>query len=183
MRSNTMIPLEIQKLLQSRYNIVGNISFQEFDHDWQHLERFFQTTRPEIFGPDDRYVIEHQDTDIYIEEMLVGINLRNFFQIVHKLDIPQYTIVIWTNHFGLQSELDLLCHGQDPNDRPGLIETFCNIWHVADRYDNFDLDANAIQLHALTMMGANRSHRFALYNAIKDLAPDRVAISIKGTKS
>lgn len=183
MRSDTMIPSEIQDLLHKKYNVLGNVEFKQFDHCWENLRIFFHRTRKSIFEPQDRYVIEHQDTDIYIPEMSVGLNLRNFFQIVNELDIPLYTIIIWTNHFGLQHEIDLLCGQSHTVDRPTIIESFCARPTVADQYLDLAIDDGEITHHALCMMGANRSHRFALYHALKHVHANKLAISIKGIMS
>jgi hypothetical protein len=182
MRSKCLIPREIQDLLEKKYNIVGNIEFKDFDHDLQFLRNFFQTTKKNSFDSLDRYIIEHQDTDIYVPEMCVGVNIRNFFEIVNELDIPLFTILIWTNHFGLQKEIDVLTRGCHPNNRPTIIESFCARTHVANSYQEVDIAENEIKFHGLSMMGSNRSHRYALYHALKHLSPDKLAISIRGVK-
>lgn len=175
-----MIPKELQIALESRYNIIGNIEFKQFDHDWGHLRNFFETTKKENFTNNDRYVIEHQDTDIYVKEMSVGVNFRNLFQIITELDIPFYTIIIWTNHYGLQKEIDLMCQHQHVKDRPTLIESFCTNTHTTEYYRDVPINIDHIQHHALSMIGANRSHRFALYNALKHVDAQKLAISIQG---
>jgi hypothetical protein len=177
-----IMPAELTSALKSHFNIIGTINFTEFDHDWNQLEHFFKQTRKETFDPLDRYIIQHQDTDIYISECSVGINLRNFFQMVKSIDIPVYTLIIWTNHIGLQQEIDILCKNQPLCDRPTLIESFCTTVHVGteDYYDNWDINADQIEIHALSMMGANRSHRFALYNSLKHIDKNKLALSIKG---
>ena len=177
-----MIPAEIIDLLTKKYNIIGNIAFQQFDHDWDHLRSFFQHTKKTKFDRLDRYMITHQDTDIYLPEMSVGLNLRNFFEIVNELDIPLFTILIWTNHFGLQKELDILHRARHPKDRPTVIESFCTRSHVADSYVDQNLAIDEIQYHALSMMRANRSHRFAVYHALKHLDPEKLVMSIRGTQ-
>lgn len=182
MRSDTMIPAELANLLTKKYNIIGNIEFKQFDYNWDNLRSFFRYTKKTKFDHCDRYVIEHQDTDIYLAEMSVGLNLRNFFEVVRELDIPLFTILIWTNHFGLQKELDIL-HGQSHvKDRPTVIESFCACTHMADNYVDQGIAVDEIQHHAISMMGVNRSHRFALYHALKHFDPEKLAMSIRGTK-
>lgn len=177
-----MIPAELADLLTKKYNVIGNIEFKQFDHNWDHLRSFFRQTKKTKFDHRDRYVIEHQDTDIYLAEMSVGLNLRNFFEIVNELDIPLFTILIWTNHFGLQKELDILHKQCHPKDRPTVIESFCTRTHVADSYVDQDIAVDEIQHHALSMMGTNRSHRFAVYHVLKHFDPEKLAMSIRGTQ-
>lgn len=172
------MPKELITLLNENFNIVGTIKIMDVDHNFDLLKEFFISTKKEVFEYNDRYVIEHQDTDIYIPEMSVGVNLRNFFHIVNELDIPLFTILIWTNHFGIQREIDILCK----NDKPTILESFCDILHVSNNYKNIPLSPESIKHHALSMMGATRSHRFALYNELKNEDPNKVALSIKGIK-
>jgi hypothetical protein len=184
MTASDIMPAELTSALKSYFNIVGTTNFVKFDHDWDQLKNFFRQTRKETFDPLDRYIIQHQDTDIYISECSVGINLRNFFQVIQSMDIPVYTLIIWTNHIGLQQEIDILCKNQHPLDRPTLIESFCTTTHVGteDYYNDWSISADQIEIHALSMMGANRSHRFAFYNSLKHIDKNKLALSIKGSR-
>jgi hypothetical protein len=179
------MPPELYNALNQHYNVLGTIEFKHFDCNWEVLEKFFKSTRKDEFDPLDRYIIQHQDTDVYINECSVGLNLRNFINMAIHLDIPVYTLIIWTNHFGLQKEIDILCKDQHINNRPTIIESFCALAHIADhdRYKDYEIAADQIKIHALSMMGANRSHRFALYNALKHIGSDKIAMSIKGLRS
>ena len=178
--NHPLIPKEIQNLFQKHFNILGCIEFKQFDYNLQTLRNFFKESKKELFDVNDRYIIIHQDTDIYIPEMSVGVNLRNFFQIVNELDIPLFTILLWTNHFGIKKEIDILCQNSDNNNYPTILESFCATSHVGDKYNNISLTPENIEYHALCMMGSGRSHRFGLYNHLKD--DKRIEISIKGLK-
>lgn len=182
MQSNhNLMPVEVFEAFAARYNIIGSIEFKDFDYDLDNARKFFSLTKKQTFLPDDRYLIIHQDTDIYIDEMSVGVNLRNFFLIANELDIPFYTLIIWTNHFGLQREIDILCRTRHIKDRPMLVESFCTRTHVADSYTETSLDVDSITTQGLCMMGSSkrRSHRYALYNALKHIDQSRMALSIK----
>lgn len=175
-----MVP-ELLETLKTNFNIVGHVEFKQFDNNWDFLTNFFRRTHKQMFDVNDRYIIEHQDTDIYIPECSVGINLRNFFEIARKEDIPFYTILIWTNHLGIQKEIDSICKHRHPLDRPTVIESFCASTHVTDHYLDFAMNIEHIQYHSLSMLGAPRSHRYALYNALKHIDSNKLAISIKGS--
>lgn len=177
-----LMPAEIEKILYDQFNVIGRTDFKEFDLNLNNLRNFFDKTKKERYDILDRYIIVHQDTDIYIDEMCVGLNLRNFFLIAEEFDLPLYTFIIWTNHFGLQKEIDIICKKKHPKDRPTLIESFCTVSHVAEHYRPVNLDLNQIEYHAISMMGAGRSHRFALYNNLKDLDPTKIAITISPYK-
>lgn len=182
MISDHLLPPELYNLLQNHYNIVGVLKIPDFDFDISYLTEFFTKNKKSVFAPNDRFIIQHQDTDIYIKECSVGINLRNLFQVLIKLDIPLYTLIIWTNHYGLQKELDIFCKDRHPLDRPTLLESFSTILNVGSygSYCDLDISIDQIKMHALSMMGRDRSHRFALYNVLKNLDSNRVAVSIEG---
>ncbi len=179
-KKNELIPPEILAVLQTQFKIIDSIVFPNFDTNWNVLRTFFINTKKQEYHRNDRYLIVHQDTDIYINEMCVGVNLRNFFQVVQEIDIPFYTLIIWTNHFGLQKEIDILCKNRHAKDRPMLIESFSATTHINDHYHVVDLDADQIEYHAISMMGAGRSHRLALYHELKDLDPSKIAVTIQG---
>jgi hypothetical protein len=183
MRSESiLLPDEFFDVLADRFNIVDVIEFKKFDQDWNILREFFLATKKTIYDVNDRYIVIHQDTDIYISEMQVGVNLRNFFLIAQELNIPFYTLIIWTNHFGLQREIDLLCRDRHPADRPMVLESFCTTTHVGKHYADIDLNINHIKYHAISMMGAGRSHRYALYNALKDIPANRLILAVGPTE-
>lgn len=181
MRFNSQhMPMETFELLNSRYNIIDAINFKHIDHDWNLLRQWFAKHYREKFDSNDRFIIEHQDTDIYLDLMPVGVNLRNFFLIADEYDFPFYTFIFWTNHFGIQNEIDILCQRRHVNDRPSVIESFCCVKHVFDVIHDRDIDIDSIEYHGLSMMGNHRSHRFALYHALRDISTDKLAMSIQG---
>lgn len=178
MRSrHLLMPQEIFDVFAAKYNIIASIETKEFDLNFDHLRHFFASTKKQKFASQDRYIIVHQDTDVYINEMSVGLNLRNLLVIVEELDIPFYTIIIWTNHFGLQREIDLLCQNQHSQNRPTVIESFCTVTHVADSYQDRPLAVDSIHYQGLCMMGAPRSHRYALYTSLRHVDPSRLAMT------
>lgn len=180
MHGNSLIPKKLLSKLYTHYNIIDQIEFKQFDENFDILKKFFLSTRKECYNINDRYIIEHQDTDVYIPHCSVGINLQNFFEIVKEVDIPLYTLLFYTNHFGITQEINKLCSTGYQSDRPTVIESFVTTSHIAESYTNNNIDIDQINYHALCMMGANRSHRFALYQKLQHIDPNKVAITIKG---
>lgn len=180
---HNLMPTEVFDIFAERYNIIASIEFKKFDLAPDNLREFFSSTKKTTFLPNDRYIIVHHDTDVYINEMPVGLNFRNFFLIADELDIPFFTLIIWTNHFGLQREVDILCRTRHIKDRPMVVESFCTTTHVADCYESVPLNVDAITTQGLCMMGAARSHRYALYNAIQHIDHSRLAMSLHREQS
>lgn len=170
MHKKLYLPNAVKNLLQRRYNILDHISFLGFDSDFDGLKSRFSVLKKETYTINDKIIVEHTDTDFYFEHCAVGLNLLNFFTVINQVDIPKHVFLFYTNHFGLKKEIELLC--KDPNDQPLVIESFIdNLHYNPDGYNDVDLAPNKITHQTLCMMHIQRSHRNAMYHAIKNI-PD-----------
>lgn len=176
------MPAEVAEVLRARYNILGHWNFLHFDSNFVALRTLLLAIKKERFDPQDRIIIEHQDTDFYIKECCVGINLRNFFCVVRELDIPLYLFIFYTNHFGLQKELDILSASNHKKDRPIVIESFLsNLHHDKKRIMPIDCNFEHIEFNMLCMLNLKRSHRHAAYHALEDI--DNTKLVLAGTNA
>jgi hypothetical protein len=170
---------DFQKLLEQHYNLLDIIETKSFDCGKIDLliERLLKNKKS-VYEVNDRYVIVQFDTDFYWHGH--GINLNNLFTVWRSLDIPLYTMLFYTNHFGIGQEIEQLCSWADSVDRPTVIETFINPGNYNPEYTNIPVNIDAIDTHALCMMaGSQRSHRHAVYNALKELVPAKIEMTLK----
>ena len=166
------------QLLSQRCNILGGAVMQEIDHDFESVAAWLHSLHRDQFDPLDRIIVVHQDSDYYLPNRY-GINLNNLFETWTNCDIPVYTMLLYTNHFGLREEVDQICQWRKIQDRPTVIEVPITEYPGAD-FPDPALAADQIVLHAVSMMaGSPRSHRFALYNHLQHLSPDHLAVTIK----
>lgn len=165
--------------LEKKYNIVDVFNLSRYDYQFDQLKQRLQAVKKTQFEAKDRIVAVHFDTDYYIQNR-VGVNLTNLFTIWQEVDIPLHTMLIYTNHVGIKQELDVLCQHRPLIDRPTIIETFINqLSYLPSTYDSEpDLAVDQIEHHGLALMGAPRSHRYALYNHLKHL-DDKLVMVIK----
>lgn len=169
--------------LRNKFNIIDIIETKQFDSGNENvlIEKLSATKKNE-YDAQDRYVIVHFDTDFYWHGH--GINLNNLFSIWKYMDIPLYTMIYYTNHHGISEEIRKLSWSSSLNDQPMVIETLINPGNYdpepyADINDHIDL----IEKHALCMMaGTGRSHRGAIFNHLKHLVPEYIAMTVKGKK-
>ena len=176
--SNHEIPTKVLDLLKSKFNIVEHVSFVEFDHDFDILTSRFLALKKDVYSESDRIIVEHFDTDFYYPESTVGVNLRNFFTVANMIDIPLYLFVFYTNHFGIQREIDIICQHAHPKDRPLVLESFISKLHYPEHhYIDTPLAVDAITCPALCMISGQRSQRHALFNAIKHIDRNQIAIN------
>lgn len=168
--------------LSFHFNILGVINFQEFDYDFDVLKDRLTSLNQESFGEKDKIIITHFDTDYYdCNFFKFGLNFYNFFSVIDEMSIPHFVFIICTNYFGISKEIEEINKNHDPDDKPIVIETFITSTHYCSEVVN-DIPVNIenIQRPALSMMGAPRSQRFALYNFIKQSGLiDKIEISIK----
>lgn len=167
-----------KSMLYEKYNIVGHLEFKQFDHNFLSLEEYLQNRKKETFSVRDRFIIEHIDTDYYVDGFPYGFNLYNLFTAFKKVDIPLFTILLFTNHFGIEEEVNGLI--EDRRDFPTIVYSFVTKTHYSTKYSHCDIDTSSITMPAVCMLGKPRSHRNALYCYFEaqDLL-DRVAVSMR----
>ena len=172
----------IDALLTKRFRILDRMEvFNYFQwDDYDGLEQWFVDNKKQNFAHNERFVICHYDTDYYINNY--GVHLNNFFNMWKQHDFPMFTMIFCTNHHGISKEIMSICQH---TDKPKIIESSLNFLQYpdTDQLSNSDIQENTIQKHALCLSGGTaRSHRFALYNQLADLVPDKIGYSIKKNK-
>ena len=165
--------------VQRVYNVLDVIEFKEFDLDWSWLETWIKKHHKTQFALHDRFVIVHFDTDFYWNGH--GVNLHNLMTVWRHYDLPFYTMILYTNHYGIRREIDEILKDQPQQDRPTIIETFINPGNYAPHgYKHLDNSVDQVQHKALCMMaGTPRSHRYAVYQHLKDLVPDDIDMTVR----
>lgn len=175
----TEMPKPIKNILEKKFKIIDHFSFLNFDYQFEWLRNRLSQCKKEQYDHREKIIIEHLDTDYYFKECTVGVNLRNFFEMVNGLDISPSLFVFYTNHFGLKKEIDILCENYYENDKPFIIESFIGELHYdSNKIDDIFYDFNEIKYNGLCMMNEKRSHRSALYNALKGIDSSKITIQM-----
>lgn len=169
--------------LKSKFDILDIIEFKEFDTNFSILRQRLINIKKQEYQVNERIIIEHFDTDVYHKRLNYGLNLYNLLEEIENLDIPFFTIILVTNHFGIKREIDEILKDQN-NDSIKVIETFITKTHYdTNAVTEFDVAVDKIKFSALSMLGAPRSHRFALYNYLKENnLLEKIQLSIRGLK-
>lgn len=150
-----------RQAIYSKFNIVAHVNFLDFDSDFSKLEKWLQAVKKDCYSPNDRILVEHFDTDYYLPDFPYGMYLYNLISTFRNLDVPLFTLLLVTNHFGIKRELTRLV-GDD--SLPTVIETFISKLHYTENYQDLNIDADKIMMPAITLMGQHRPHRNALYH-------------------
>jgi len=164
MYERTELPLEYRTFINSKYNVVGQIYLPDYDRDFTKIDQLLSSIKIDQFLPNDRIVIEHFETDYYLPEFPYGFTLYNLFTAFKKLDIPLFTMLLVTNSFGIEKEVNQLV--TDLNDCPTIVSTFLSTRHYIDSYTNISIEAEEITIPGISMLGYARTHRNALFNFI-----------------
>ena len=159
---------EYRKALYSKFTIIGHFNFLEFDENFSLLEEYLTQIKKDRFSSTDRIIIEHMDTDFYLPDFPYGFSLYNLITAFVTVGIPLFTLLLFTNHFGIEKELELLLTAHDQIDRPTVILSFISTLHYSSRYENHNINTDAIEVPGITMMGAGRVHRDVLASFINN---------------
>lgn len=175
---------EYQKALESKFNIIDVIETKEFDEDPKSLIPRLNLTKKLVFSPDDRYIIVLFDNCYYLDDK--NLLIYNLMAIWEYLEIPFYTLMFYTNHFGLKKEIETYCKKLHQLDRPSVIETFYNPRNYYDDSESGikDADIDQIEFSALCLMGGSqRSHRQASYANLKNISEEKLVLNISAPKN
>ena len=147
--------------LSTKYNVLGGVHLVRHDSNFDRIETMLSSLKKNHHPHNDRIVIEHFDTDYYLPEFPYGFTLHNLFTAFKKVDLPLFTMLLITNHFGIKKEVEKLI--DDPGDCPTIIETFISTCHYTNNYRDIEINTDEIVMPGVSMMGVRRVHRNAFY--------------------
>lgn len=166
--------------LYSKFDILDHFEVKYFDQDWPSLEVYLRSIKLDYYTSKQKYIVEHVDTDYYHPDFKYGFWITNLISVFRQVDIPLHCLLLFTNHFGIEREIQSLA--PDPMDRPLVVSSFIVSSHYSDNYQSVDTDADAIDYPAICMMGSSRTHRHALFRFLQhNQLLDKVAVSINNT--
>jgi hypothetical protein len=172
--------------IYGKYNIIKEFKILDYVSDYTVLKEELAETKKEVYEHNERYLVFQRDDAFYLPGVPYSLTIYNLIITFIQLDIPLSTILFFTNTFSKEQEVAYLLDSLkvDKNDRPTIIESFCNCTFLFEEYQNIDLSINSIKKNAVCMMaGTNRPHRNALYNFLLEnnlLGNTSVSISPPG---
>jgi hypothetical protein len=177
---HVMMTKNYQEVFYSKYDILGHYEIKWFDSDWPLFEKHLQSIKLDYYTPKQKYIVEHVDTDYYHPDFNYGFCLSNLISAFKTVDIPLHALLLFTNHFGIEREINALA--PDPHDRPIVVTSFITTTHYINRYQPVDVNPELIKYPAICMMGASRTHRNVVFRFLeRHNLLETVAISVKNT--
>lgn len=180
MNQNIELHEVARKYLHQKFNILLELNCRNFDTNIQSLLDSLTKVKVDQFQPLDKILISHMDTDYYDPLLPCGLTIVNIVRCMKIADIPFANLIFITNHFGIKKEFDLLLADNHPADRPTIIETLLSPLLLGTSYTHSNqVEHELIEKQALCLLGAQRSHRVALYNFLtNNKLTDNVALAI-----
>lgn len=133
--------------------------------------------RKDVFAPDDRIAIVHNDVDHFYHGSPISFTAHNLFTIIRELDMPLYVFMIVTPWHDFNRAVEpFIIH---PEDRPTVVQTLFPLLliELVDDWDDLEKDIN---FNAMAMMGKPRSHRIKLFQYLQSLNTDSIKYNFKG---
>ena len=166
-------------LLSQEYNIIDLFESKQFETNnfIRCFEECVLPTKKQIYNPEDRYILTLFDTCYYANTL--NLFFYNFIRLWHHYDIPSYTLILYTNHFGIEKEFKSYFTRLHPADQPMVIETFFNPGNYRNPEINTTyFNTDNIDYHILGILsGAKRVHRQVLFDFLYKNCKNNSALS------
>ena len=153
--------------LEKKFNVIKYLNCMKMDRNWPQFQSMVLDTRLEVYQPDDRYIIEHYDTDYYLPHCPYGLSMYNLIKTFMYCDIPLWTMLIITN-VDIPSEMQYIVP-DDVNNQPQVLQglNYITTMHKGTADISVDLNIDHVDTHAVTMLGKARTHRNIIFQHLQ----------------
>jgi hypothetical protein len=129
------IQQKVIDLVGQKYQILEILDLIYYDCRLNELNQTLQKYQNHIFSPDERIILLHHDTDYYSDIKSVGNNIYNIFRILSYHDVPLEFVIMFTNHYGIEKELQHMCQKILNKSVPQVIYTVL-FWIFPENLEN-----------------------------------------------
>lgn len=151
-----------------QYTIVDVIDLMDYDYRTEALVAKLESLKKDVFEPDEKILVLHNDTEYFYLDSNVGFSTYNLFRAWQYADIPWHVMVLYANQCGI--EKSIYQHWQFLNvDRPTVVENLVNNYNIfySKAFLQEPEDKKISQKAVCLMGGTVRSQRIALYKWLK----------------
>lgn len=148
--------------INSNINVIAVFDLVDYDYNFGLFYEHLKILKRDHFGPLDKIVILHNDTEYFYQRNNIGFTLYNVLTCWKDLDIPYHVMVIYSNHSNLESSIEPFIVHQ--KDRPVVIPTVVNnrSWNGILDVPTFEI-SKKIKHSAFCLLGAERQHRIKFF--------------------
>jgi hypothetical protein len=154
-----LIHQKVIDLVKEKYKLLEILDLVFYDNCLSELDQLLNKYQNYTFAPDERIVVLHHDTDYYPSEDGIGNNIYNLFKLLARNSIPMEFVIMFTNHYGIKSEIHHLCSHIVNQTQPKIIYTA--LWYdFPQNLENIPpLVYQNIEYLYTCLNGVERAHR------------------------
>lgn len=97
---------QVLDIVRSKYKVVDIIDLYDVDRDMSRVLTMLEKYRDYEFKDHERLIFLHHDTDYYITLDSSGFSIYNLIMILSHLSIPGEFVIMFTNHYGIEQEVN-----------------------------------------------------------------------------
>jgi len=181
----------IYEIFNDIVNVLAVYNLLDYDQDMSVLENILLESKKKVYSASEKYIFIHYDLDFYVPNCPYGFTIYNLIKLFTFLDIPLCTIILLTNHKGIDEDLKkIIPENEWDTCYPTIIDDIMVSFHqkrnTSIKYAkdfNIKSDVQNIKYNAISLLGEPRSHRNAIYNFIKDNnLLQKIMVSYNNTK-
>jgi len=155
----------VDRILQKKFNILDIINLADFPY--ADPKRLYDRLLPLVknkYEPNDRIVILHFDCDYYIDPFInyhPGLTVTMLQQILSLLTIPNYFVLLVTNHNNIDNEL-IYAQKMYSSDEHIIQHISCELTRIfldSDKIKPIDINPTLLVKKYSCLNGKDRPHR------------------------
>jgi hypothetical protein len=146
-------------LIEKKYRVLTYLDLLYYDGRLDQLNQILSDYQDYVFLPEERIIILHDDTDYYANAESIGNTIYNLFKLMNKYNIPMEFVIVLTNHWGIETEIEKLSQTILNSQSPRVIYTALN-FDFPENLDNLPkLEYQNIDHLYACLNGVERAHR------------------------
>ena len=95
----------IEKSLRSKFNVIEFVALVNTDNNFEELKKQLLKSKLDFYTPNDRYVIEDNDTHFFMPGCSYSLSWYNLIQTFLDTDIPLSSMIVLYNGYGLLEKI------------------------------------------------------------------------------
>lgn len=158
---------EIQEVLNKKFKILSYINLVSADLSPTTLDQMLKGFRDYTFNSNEKILIAHIDTQYYLPTCKFSITLYNLHQTLSTYGIPSESVIMFTNHYGIDEELKILAHAFNFLNPITAFVSFYDTVGTTKNVKSINLNHDSIEYLFCCINGTKRSHRILFLSMLK----------------
>lgn len=158
---------DVYVVLDKKFNILSYINLASTDFNPTVLDQSLKSFHNYEFKNNEKILIIHIDTQYYLPTCNYSITLYNLHATLHAYNIPTESILMFTNHYGIEKELEILAKIFNFITPIKAFTSFYDFVGTTKNVNDIDTNHNSIDYLFCCINGVQRSHRTLMLSMLK----------------